>query len=182
MIGTNAAPALDGDEGWFLIWTASRAEKMVESRIAAAGIEAWLPTFREKRRWSDRWREVVTPLFPGYLFARAGAVNWYPLLRIPGVLTVVKDGGRPALLAAGFVTSLRRAVEFPVGVEPVAEQMEFGGGDEVVVQEGLLAGVRGVVRERRNGRQLVIWVREIGRGVAVTIGSSLVKHYAPTAK
>jgi len=43
------------------------------------------------------------------------------------------------------------------------------------VQEGALKGVRGVVRERRSGRQLVIWVSEIGRGVAFTIGSALVK-------
>jgi hypothetical protein len=32
-----------------------------------------------------------------------------------------------------------------------------------------------VVRERRSGRQLVIWVSEIGRGVAFTIGPALVK-------
>jgi hypothetical protein len=45
----------------------------------------------------------------------------------------------------------------------------------VIVQEGPLKGVRGVVRERRSGRQLVIWVSEIGRGVAFTIGAVLVK-------
>jgi hypothetical protein len=33
-------------------------------------------------------------------------------------------------------------------------------------EEGGTRGVRGVVRERRSGRQLVIWVSEIGRGVA----------------
>ena len=48
-------------------------------------------------------------------------------------------------------------------------------GDEVIVQEGVLRGVRGIVRERRSGRQLVIWVAEIGRGVAFTIGSALVR-------
>jgi len=42
------------------------------------------------------------------------------------------------------------------------------------VQDGPLKGVRGTVRERRSGRQLVIWVSDIGRGVAFTIGSALV--------
>lgn len=65
------------DKGWFVVWTASRAEKKVESRIAAMGIEVWLPMVTEKRRWSDRWREVVTPLFPGYIFASGAAANWY---------------------------------------------------------------------------------------------------------
>lgn len=164
---------------WFVIWTQSRAEKKVEQRIAALGLSPWLPVVTERRRWSDRWREVVCPLFPGYLFARVHSVDWHAVLRTPGVLTVVKDGGRPALLADSFVRGLRDAIERngadPV---PVAEGAQCRPGDEVIVQDGPLAGVRGVVRERRSGRQLVIWVAEIGRGVAFTIGSALVKAAA----
>ena len=59
-------------KSWVVVWTESRAEKQVESRLAASGIEAWLPKFVARRRWSDRWRDVVLPLFPGYLFARGG--------------------------------------------------------------------------------------------------------------
>ena len=163
-------------DSWFVIWTESRAEKKVEARIAALGLSAWLPTIRERRRWSDRWREVVCPLFPGYLFARASSVEWHKVLRTPGVLTVVREGERPALLADSFVARLRDAIERTgAAPEPVAEVVNYLPGDEVIVQDGALKGVRGVVRERRSGRQLVIWVSEIGRGVAFTIGSALVK-------
>jgi transcription antitermination factor NusG len=160
-----------------VIWTESRAEKKVEGRIAALGLSPWLPTVKERRRWSDRWREVASPLFPGYLFARARSVEWHKVLRTPGVLTVVKQGGRPALLADGFIAGLRDAIERNgAAPEPVVEMVDYGPGDDVViVQEGALKGVRGVVRERRSGRQLVIWVSEIGRGVAFTIGPALVK-------
>lgn len=163
-------------DSWFVIWTESRAEKKVEARLAALGLSPWLPIFKERHRWSDRWREVVCPLFPGYLFARARAVEWYKVLRTPGVLTIVKEGERPALLADSFITRLRDAIERNGAVpEPVAEAVDYRPGDEVIVQEGALKGVRGVVRERRSARQLVIWVSEIGRGVAFTIGSALVK-------
>jgi transcription antitermination factor NusG len=119
---------------------------------------------------------VECPLFPGYLFAKATNADWHKILRTPGVLTVVKEGGRPALLADSFVTSLRDAIEREGAVpEPVTERVDYAPGDEVIVQEGALSGVRGVVRERRGGRQLVIWVAEIGRGVAFTIGAALVK-------
>jgi transcription antitermination factor NusG len=164
-------------DSWFVIWTESRAEKKVEARIAALGLSPWLPTVTERRRWSDRWREVVSPLFPGYLFARARSVEWHKVLRTPGVLTVVKQEGRPALLADGFVAGLRNAIERNgAAPEPLTEVIDYRQDDEVViVQEGALRGMRGVVRERRGGRQLVIWVAEIGRGVAFTIGSALVK-------
>ena len=162
-------------DSWFVIWTDSRAEKKVEARIAAMGLSPWLPTVKERHRWSDRWREVVCPLFPGYLFARNRSVEWHKVLRTPGVLTVVKQGDRPALLTDAFVAGLRDAIERN-GPEPVTEAVDFRTGDEVViVLEGPLKGVRGVVRERRRGRQLVIWVSEIGRGIALTIGSARVK-------
>jgi transcription antitermination factor NusG len=182
MIDVLSSPAVAGETGWLVVWTASRAEKKVESRLAAIGAEVWLPTVTEKRRWSDRWRELATPLFPGYLFARVAAVNWHLVLRTLGVLTVVKEGVRPALLTDGFVASLRQAVDCAgVGAERVTDPMEYTLGDEVVVQEGVLAGVRGIVQERRSGRRLVIWVREIGHGVAFTIGSAAVSRCPPNA-
>ena len=163
-------------DSWFVIWTESRAEKKVEARIAALGLSPWLPTVKERHRWSDRWREVVMPLFPGYLFAKAKSVEWHKVLRTPGVLSVVKRGERPALLADSFIARLRDAVERGgLTPEPVSESVDYRPGDEVLVQEGVLKGVRGVVRERRSGRQLVIWVAEVGRGVALTIGPALVK-------
>ena len=162
-------------DSWFVIWAESRAEKKVEKRMAALGLDPWLPIVKERHRWSDRWREVECPLFPGYLFVRAANADWHKILRTPGVLTVVKEGGKAALLANSFVASLRDAIEREgVLPEAVTERVDYAPGDEVVVQEGVLRGVRGIVRERRNTRQLVIWVPEIGLGVAFTIGSALV--------
>ena len=174
-ISSNQMPT----DSWFVIWTESRAEKKVERRIAGLGLYPWLPVVKERHRWSDRWREVECPLFPGYLFARASHADWHRILRTPGVLTVITERGKPALLADTFVSSLRDAIGRDGAVpEAVAERVDYTPGDEVIVQEGALKGVRGVVRERRSGRQIVLWVAEIGRGVAFTIGSALVKAAA----
>jgi transcription antitermination factor NusG len=112
---------------------------------------------------------------PGLSLRPATNAEWPKILRTPGVLTVVKEGGRPALLADGFITSLRDAIERDgAAPEVVAESFQYAPGDEVIVQEGVLRGVRGVVREIRSKRQLVIWVAEIGRGVALAIGAAMV--------
>lgn len=164
----------NSDTPWLVVWTMPRAEKKVASRIAAQGIEAWLPSVTQRHRWSDRWREVILPLFPGYLFARCGLSDLHLMLRTPGVLSVVKSGDKPAHLSNGFVTSLRSAIEAAeFAVEPIA-QRDYSVDDEVVVQQGPLAGLRGVVRQLRGAQQLVIWVQAIGRGVAFTIASALV--------
>jgi transcription antitermination factor NusG len=164
---------------WFVVWTESRAEKKVDGRLAALGLEHWLPLVTERHRWSDRWREVEVPLFPGYLFARTGVVEWNRVLRTPGVLTVVKHDHAPALLRDDFVQGLRSAIERgvhgAVELERVDELVSYDVGDEVIVRDGPLGGARGVVRELRGNRQLVIWVKAIGRGVAFTIGTAAVR-------
>lgn len=168
-------------EGWFVVWTESRAEKKVASRLEAQGIELWLPRVTERRRWSDRWREVVLPLFPGYLFVRGAANNLHGLLRTPGVLTVVKHGSKPACLSDGFVASLRAVLENPgVQVRPVPDQVRYALDDEVIVRKGPLAGFRGIVHELRGGHQLVVWIHAIGRGVAFTIASVVVSPVSTT--
>lgn len=173
---TESVSSVEGQQTpWFVIWTQARAEKKVAVRIAALGLSPWLPTVTERHRWSDRWKEVVSPLFPGYLFARANNLDWSKVLRTPGVLTVIKERGKPAFLAADFVARLRDAIQRDGAVPESVADVDYSRGDEVIVQEGALQGVRGVVCERRSRRQLVIWVAEIGRGVALTIGSALVK-------
>ena len=161
---------------WFVIWSASRAEKQVEKRLAAMGLPTWLPTLKERHRWSDRWRIVESPLFPGYLFTRATDADWHRILRTPGVLTVITERGKPARLADSFISMLREAIgREGAAPEAVTDHAEHQVGDEVIVQDGAFQGLRGVVRERRSRRQLVLWVAQIGRGVAFTIGSALVR-------
>lgn len=163
----------DNSHSWFVVWTGSRAEKKVEARLTALGVTTWLPVFSERRRWSDRWKDVISPLFPGYLFARAGSIPWPTVVGTPGVLTIVKNEGTPALLSDHFVSGLRSFLERPDETRAEAVN-DFPPGEEVVIQHGALKGVRGVIREIRNRTQIVIWVAEIGKGVAFTIGTELI--------
>jgi len=39
--------------------------------LRSQALSPWLPIVKERHRWSDRWREVECPLFPGYFLARA---------------------------------------------------------------------------------------------------------------
>lgn len=156
-----------------VVWTESRAEKRVESRMAAKGLTSWFPTFVERRRWSDRWQNVTLPLFPGYLFVRGRQQQLTDVLSTPGVLTVVKNGSIPALLAEDFVSSLRRAVMSPdTSAIPVDVPAEYHLADEVIVRRGPLAGLRGVVRDVRGAQRLIVWIEHLGRGVAFVLHAS----------
>jgi transcription antitermination factor NusG len=170
---------VDDPHPWYVVWSEARAEKKVAERLAAKGFGVWLPTVTSKRRWSDRWKEVTVPLFPGYLFASTAGAGFAPLLRTPGVLTLVKDGAKPAQLAHDYVTRLRAVVNSPdAAVEPLDEPVVYAPGDAVVVEEGSLAGFQGVVAEVRGSRRLVVWIESVGRGLLCSIGAAAVRPVA----
>lgn len=94
-----------------------------------------LPTLVERHRLRDRWPDVICPLSPGYLFVRARAIEWHEVLSTPGVLTVVKDGERPALIIVSFITRLRDAIErHRIIPEPITDSVDYQPGDEVIMR------------------------------------------------
>ena len=124
---------------------------------------------------------VTKPLFPGYLFAATGD-GYVPLLKTPGVLTLIKEGGAPAELTAEYLTSLKRIIDHPeLAVDAVEPQISFLPGDEVLVREGPLSGYRGQVVELKGARRLVVWIASIGRGLLCTLGDVTVTRVSELA-
>jgi hypothetical protein len=58
---------MDGEK-WFALITKPQHEfRVAEGLRAASEAEVFLPTYQNKRRWSDRVKILDTPLFPGYV-------------------------------------------------------------------------------------------------------------------
>lgn len=91
----------------------------------------------------------------------------------------IRNAGTLALLGNSSVGRLHVAIgRGGSGHDPVEERVEHPLDDEVIVHEGLCGGVRAIVRQFREKKQLLIRLFTIGRGVTVTIGTAAVR---PTA-
>ena len=160
---------------WLVVWTRPRAEKAVAKAIESRSFPIWLPTVTVRRRWSDRWKEVEFPLFPGYLFAQVPIDNWSALLRVPGVLTVVKHGRKPARIREGQMADLRFAIDRLISCGQAPEVVhDFEPGERVGVVDGPMQGLAGVVREMRGKRRLLVGFEQIGTALTVSIGTERV--------
>ena len=80
---------------WYALHVASRYEKPVASGLEMRGYSTFLPLFRSRRKWSDRFQDVDLPLFPGYVFSRLDVNCRLPVLVIPGVVRIVGLGKIP---------------------------------------------------------------------------------------
>ena len=76
---------------WFAIWTRSRHEKLVRDQLAKkTDVDVFLPTIGKWSRWKDRKKKIDWPLFPGYVFARFVADERIGILKVDGVVQIIK--------------------------------------------------------------------------------------------
>jgi transcription antitermination factor NusG len=79
---------------WFVVNTHSNREDLAGRNLANQGYEVYAPVLQKQIRHARRVRQVLRPLFPGYLFVRSGPceMRWRPVLSTLGVRSVVRNG------------------------------------------------------------------------------------------
>jgi transcription antitermination factor NusG len=157
---------------WFALRVKPRSEKIVATITRQKGFEEFLPLQQTHRRWSDRFKSVELPLFPGYLFCRIDPQVRLPILTIPGALQFVGLGKIPVPIEDAEIAAIQAAMHSGLPVEPWPF---LNLGQRVQLEQGPLAGVEGILIEVRKQQRLVVSVSLLGRSVAVEIERNWVR-------
>jgi len=160
---------------WYVVRSKPRREQFAQGQLIRRGVETFLPRIAERGRL--RSAPVVTPLFPGYLFARIELETQYTsVIWTPGVHSMVAFGDVPVPVESEVVEFLQRRCE---GHGLIVATPRFAAGDEVRVVGGPLAGLCGVVQEHVSGRARVRVLMELlRRQTQVTVPSELLESVA----
>lgn len=165
------------DEGtcWYALAVKPQHEFRVFRGLEGLGeIEGFLPTYKDKRIWSDRVKVLDAPLFPGYVFARFEyPARRVPVLRVAGVRSIVGFGHAPSPLAEEEIDTIRTLVSstFPVRPWPFLR-----AGQRVRIDHGPLRGVEGVILEQRDEWRMVVSVELLQRSVSVVLDRSVLSR------
>jgi transcription antitermination factor NusG len=165
-------PLVSEQHPWFALRVKSRSEKMVSTIARNKGFEEFLPLYQSRRRWSDRFKSVEMPLFPGYVFCRLNPEFRLPLLTIPGVMGFVGIGKVPVAIEEAEIAAIQAAVGAGLTAEPYPF-LEVG--QKVRLAEGPLAGLEGWLVEVRKQQRLVVSVSMLRRSVAIEIDRQWVR-------
>ena len=155
--------------GWYAACTSPRHEKRVAQQMEGYRIQHFLPLYQSVRRWKDRRKEIELPLFPGYIFVHVALRDRLQVLRLPGVLQFVAFGGKPALLPAAEIESLRDGLTRGLRAEP---HPYLKLGRRVRVHSGPMSGVEGILVRRKEKFRVVLSIDLIQRSVAVEVDES----------
>jgi transcription antitermination factor NusG len=156
---------------WFAIRVRSNFERKSADLLSQKGLEEFLPTYRRRTRWSDRTKFVERPLFPGYLFCRFDPQSWLPVLQTPGVVHVVGVGGKPEPINEVEIESLRKLVRSSL---PLFPQAFLRVGQKVLIRDGPLAGVEGIMLQFEKNCRIVVSITLLQRSVAAEIDAEWV--------
>jgi transcriptional antiterminator NusG len=152
---------------WYAVHTRSRHERLVLEQLLGAGYRVYLPEYWGWSRRRDRRKRIKKPLFPGYLFVHTSMTPELRLgiIKARSVVRVVGAGNRPQPVPDREIESIRRLLDVSSDAAP-HPYLTFG--KKVMVQDGPLAGVVGVVTGEKK-KKIVVQVEILGRAVAARL-------------
>jgi len=165
-----------GAPNWYALFTRHQHEKSVAFALSKKSYEVYLPLYRSVRRWQDRAKALWLPLFPGYVFIREGMDRQLQILTTPGVIHIVKWGGRPAIVPPSQLNAIRQIIESCPSVET---HPYLQSGDRVRVKTGSLMGLEGILTRKKGVARLVVSMEMLGRSAAVEIDELNVERIGP---
>lgn len=151
---------------WYAVYVRAQREKVVSDLLAYKGYEAFVPTYRAVRRWSDRKVELDVPLFPGYVFMRMEIEKRLPVLTTPGVIYVVGQGKVPVALPEDEMAAIQRVLALQCKAEPHAF---LKTGQSLRLRTGPLAGLEGVLVKIKAGYRLVLSIDLLQRSISAEV-------------
>jgi transcription antitermination factor NusG len=170
-----AGPADDLEQGacplprWYAAYTCANHERRVADQFANRGVEHFLPTYESVRRWKDRKVRLRMPLFPSYIFVQIALCDRLRVLEVPSVVRLVGFDRRPVSLADDDLKRIRQFLERGFHAEPHPYLI---AGKRVRVSHGPLAGMEGILSQRKGKFRVVISIELVQRAVAVDVAEA----------
>ncbi len=157
---------------WFAVTVKPRHERAVEAQLVAKSLEAYLPLYRSKRRWSDRVKTVELPLFPRYVFCRFMFEDRLKVLGVPSITSIVGFGGIPCPISHDQIDVVKRLIG---SGRPITPWPLLRIGDRVRIRQGSLSGIEGILAKEKAAYRVVVNVHMLQRAVAVEIERDLLE-------
>ena len=151
---------------WFLIYTKPGCEDSVSSKFVENGFEVLNPKIEERRYIRRKLQDVVSPLFPCYMFVQFETPKHYRLIKYTrGVKSIVGAGDIPSVVSERIIDQIRARMEGGViHIQPD----RFTPGEEVSIKAGPFEGLDAVFEKELKGSERVsILLRTVNARVVV---------------
>jgi transcriptional antiterminator RfaH len=163
----------EGQSAWAVVNTQPHREPVALENLVRQGFLSYCPSVRRRITHARRTRDILRPLFPGYLFVHVNSdqLQYRPILSTRGVRTLVRFGERPSFLEDEFIQELKSREVDGVIVRPLSP---YKVGQTVRVAGGPFDGLVATIIEMDEKDRLVVLMQFLNRSTKVKIGAEMV--------
>jgi transcriptional antiterminator RfaH len=147
-------PSMESMSCWYLVQVKPRAEKVSVLHLDQLGLESFCPHLKQQKIIRRVRREVVVPLFPGYLFVKFDPLFQFRTVQYStGVQKVVSFGDTLARVDSSIIEAVRARIT--EGFVHVSHSSSFQPGQKVRIHDGPLQGFEAVFECEMSDRRRV---------------------------
>lgn len=156
---------------WYVLFVRSNQEKKVAEALRGRDVEHFLPCYKSLRQWKDRRVMLDIPLFPGYVFFHLSLAERTKALTVPNVVSLVGTRNQPSAISEEEIAWIRLGIEH--GKAEPYPYLKLG--QRVLVTDGVMCGMEGILVRRRNNTRVVVSLDSIARSFVVEIDASCLR-------
>jgi transcription antitermination factor NusG len=157
---------------WYVIHTRSRHEYKVNTRLIQKNLTTFLPEIESWSKQKDRKKKILSPLFPGYVFAETSFLDNETkliILKTAGVVRILgkKENAEPVAVPDNKIDAIRRFVNTKTEIFTLQFPRE---GEPARIIDGPFAGIEGTVINRNVEKELfVVSIELLQRSLAIKL-------------
>ncbi len=156
---------------WRLVYTKPRQEVEAQLQLERQGYTTYLPMLCRQERRRGKLQDIMTPLFPRYLFVQltTGIDDWGPIRSTRGVSNIVKFGIETACIPSSLIDEIRSREGVDGCYHPIKQTFEQG--DKVRISEGPFTGYDAIFQARNSEDRVYILLDIVGRETRIQIST-----------
>ena len=162
---------------WICFKTNSKEEFFAKSSLLAKGFEVLLPYYNKNVFHARKRKKVPYPLFPSYGFLKYdGKISsLYKIRYCHGIKYYLQySNGQPKIISQDVINTIEylKQKDGSYCLDPG----RFKPGDEVNIVEGVLSGMRAIVKERVDECRAKLLINLLGRVNIVNLNMQVIEQ------
>jgi len=167
---------MDLNKQWYAVHTRPRWEKKTAELFRQMQIETYCPVNKVVRKWADRKKVILEPLFTSYCFVQIDIANHLVIRKTPGVINFVHWLGKPAIIREEEINLIKNFLNEHEAVK--MEKLAISVNDRVRITRGAFIGQEAPVVEVRT-RTVRIQLPAMGVALIAEVSKTGVEKILP---
>lgn len=154
---------------WHVCYLKPKSERIVQKKIEELNIDVFLPVVSHCKTYKTVRRNVLLPLFPGYIFVQIAPGYRHHVTAIHEVYRFIKFKDEFARVSDEEIKNLQLLVQNIKNYSEIFPESIFQKGRKVEVTQGPFQGMKGKMIRRCGKRRIVIEIKSINQSISIEV-------------